>query len=82
MGVLASHTGQHDQAARLWGVAEAMLGSLSLSDVLEHELLEPYRLKSWDILASAGYDAARVEGRNLPRDPAIAQIVAWLGTTS
>ena len=82
MGVLASRTGQHDHAARLWGVAEAMLGSLSSSDVLESELLAPYHAKSRDVLGDAAYDAGKTEGRKLPREKAIDQATAWLAAAS
>jgi non-specific serine/threonine protein kinase len=82
MGVLASHTGQHDRAARLWGVAEAMLGSLSSSDVLERSLLDPYHAKSRGVLGQSAYDAARAEGRKLPPDAAIEQAIAWLAGAS
>ena len=68
MGVLASHTGQHDQAARLWGVAEALLGSLFSSDILDRELIDPYHAKCREALGDAAYDAARAEGRALPRE--------------
>lgn len=78
MGALASHTGQHGQAALLWGVAEAMLGPLSSSDVLERELLDPYHAKSREVLGGAAYDAARAQGRNLPREEAIDQAIACL----
>ncbi len=77
-GVLASYTGHHDQAARLWGVAGALLGSLSSSDVLDSELIDPYRAKSRAALGGAAYDAAMVEGRTLPRERAIDQATAWL----
>jgi predicted ATPase/DNA-binding winged helix-turn-helix (wHTH) protein len=78
MGVLASHTGRHDQAARLWGVAEAMLGSLVSSDVLEREFLDPYHARSRDVLGDAAYDVAVAEGRQLPREAAIDGAIAWL----
>ena len=82
MGALASHTGQHDRAARLWGMAEAMLGSLSSSDVLERRLLDPYHAKSRDVLGKAAYDTAKADGRKLPRDAAIDQAIAWLAEAS
>ena len=78
MGVLASHTGQHDQAARLWGIAEALLGSLFSSDILDRALVAPYYAKCREALGDTAYDAAKAEGRALARDKAIGQAVAWL----
>ena len=78
MGVLASHADQHGQAARWSGVSAALLGSLSSSDVLEHEFLEPYHIKSRDALGDAVYDSASKEGRALRRETAIDQALAWL----
>jgi len=80
-GVLASYTGHHDQAARLWGVAGALLGSLSSSDVLDRELIDPYCTKSRAALGGAAYDAAMAEGRALPRERALDQAIAWLAAT-
>jgi len=78
MGVLASHAGQHAQAARLSGVSATLLGSLSSSDVLDHEFLEPYHIKSRDALGDAAYHAASREGRALRRETAIDEALAWL----
>lgn len=82
MGVLAAHGGQHDRAARLWGVAEALLGSLFSSDVLDRELVDPYRAKSRQVLGDGAYDAARAEGRALRREVAIDQAMGWLAAAS
>jgi hypothetical protein len=82
MGVLASHIGQHDQAARLWGAAEALLGTLFSSDILDRELMDPYHAKCRGALGDTAYDAARAEGRDLPRESAIDQAIAWLATAS
>jgi len=82
MGVLAAHTGQHDQAARLWGTAEALLGSLFSSDILDRALVAPYYAKCRGALGDTAYDAARAQGRALPRDKAIGQAVAWLAEAS
>ena len=82
MGVLASHIGQHDQAARLWGMAEALLGSLFSSDILDRGLMDPYHAKCREALGDTAYDAARSEGRELPREAAIDQAIAWLATAS
>ena len=78
MGVLASHAGQHARAARLSGVSATLLGSLSSSDVLDRELLEPYQIRSRDALGDAAYDAASREGRALRRETAIDEALAWL----
>ncbi len=77
-GVLASYTGHHEQAARLWGVAEVLLGSLSSSDVLDRGFIDPYRAKSRAALGDAGYDAALAEGRAMPRATAIDQAIGYL----
>lgn len=82
MGVLASHGGQHVQAGRLRGVAEALLGSLSSSDVLGRELTGPYHARSREALGDAAYDAARADGRALPREAAIEQATVWLAAAS
>jgi non-specific serine/threonine protein kinase len=78
MGVLASHIGEHHQAARLWGVADGLLGSLFSTDILDRELVSPYDGKSRAALGDAGYAAARKEGQALPREVALDQAVAWL----
>ena len=78
MGVLASHAGQHEQAARFSGVSAALLGSLFSSDVLESEITEPYYVKSRQALGDAAYDAATNEGRRLRRETAIDQALTWL----
>ena len=82
MGVLASHTGHHDKAARLWGVAKALLGSLISSDVLDPYLMDPYQAKSRQALGGAAYDAARAEGRAWSRERAIDQAIVWLAEMS
>jgi non-specific serine/threonine protein kinase len=78
MGVLASDIGQHRQAARLWGVADGLLGSLFSTDILDRELVAPYDGKSRAALGDAAYAAARKEGRTLPRETAVDQAIAWL----
>ena len=81
MSVLASHTGHHDRAARLSGAAEVLLGSLRSSDILNREL-NSYHAKCREALGDAAYEAARSEGRKLPREAAIDQAVAWLATAT
>jgi predicted ATPase/DNA-binding winged helix-turn-helix (wHTH) protein len=77
-GVLASFTGDHDRAVLLWGVADTFLGSLFSSDVLDRDLIEPYRAKSRAAVDGAKYDALVAEGRALSRQRAINQAIGWL----
>jgi hypothetical protein len=65
-------------AARLWGVAEALLGSFLPSDLLDRRLIVQYRSRCREILGAAGYDAAPATGRSLSREAAIDEALTWL----
>jgi len=78
IAALAARGGQSDKAARLWGVAGALLGSFLPSDLLDRALIGEYRLRCREIMGAAAYDAAAAEGRALSRDAAIDEALAWL----
>ena len=80
MGVLASKEGLHAQAARMWGVSTALLGSLRSSDVLERESVDTYCAMSREALGNAAYAARLDEGRALPREEAMDEAVTWLAS--
>jgi len=82
MGVLASHMGQHERAARLWGVAEGLLGTLFSTDILDRDLMDPYYARSRQALGHTAYDAVKAEGQALHREAAIEQVIAWLAPAS
>jgi len=79
-GALASHSGHDEEAARLWGMAEAMLGSSLPTDRVDRRLIVQYRSRCREILGDAAYDAATGAGRALSREAAIDEALAWLAS--
>jgi predicted ATPase/class 3 adenylate cyclase len=77
-GALASHVGHDEKAARLWGMAEALLGSYLPIDRVDRRLIAQYRSRCREILGDAAYDAAAAAGRALSREAAIDEALAWL----
>jgi predicted ATPase/DNA-binding winged helix-turn-helix (wHTH) protein len=74
---LASETRHYLEAARLWGAADALVGSILRIHLLDR-LFVPYRSRCREILGDTAYDAATAAGRALSREAAIDEALAWL----
>ena len=76
-GALASDARHYVEAARLWGAADALLGSFLPTDLLDR-LIVQHRSRCREILGDAAYDAAAAAGRALSREAAIDETLTWL----
>ena len=76
-GALASDAGYHVEAARLWGVSDALLGSFLPTDLLDRLIIK-YRARCREKIGVDAYDAATAAGRALNRDAAIDEALTWL----
>jgi predicted ATPase/class 3 adenylate cyclase len=76
-GAFASEARHYVEAARLWGAAEALLGSFLPTDLLDR-LIVPCRSRCQEMLGSVAYGEAAAAGRALSREAAIDEAFAVL----
>jgi hypothetical protein len=77
---LAAFRGQADQAARLFGAAEAQAGRTGLHrDPADEAFLAPLVQRARKALGCAAFDAAAAAGGALDYELAIAAAREWLG---